>query len=44
LTRRAGALDALTSTLFFGGITWPAWPVIGAGLGAALRRRRSMAQ
>ena len=40
LTGRAGALDALQSTLIFGSITWPAGPVIGAALGAALRRRR----
>jgi hypothetical protein len=41
LTARAGALDALRSTLVFGPITWLAWPVIGAQLGALLRRRLS---
>jgi hypothetical protein len=35
---RDGALDALQSTLVFGPITWVPWPVIGAALGAALRR------
>jgi hypothetical protein len=39
LTARAGALDALTSTLLFGSLTWLPWPVIGAGLGVSLRRR-----
>lgn len=43
LTGGAGALDALQSTLIFGLLTWPAWPVIGAELGAALRRRRRRA-
>lgn len=37
-TPRDGALDALHSTLTFGPITWLPWPVIGAGVGAALRR------
>jgi hypothetical protein len=37
-TPRAGALDALQSTLIFGPITWLPWPVIGAALGAAVRR------
>jgi hypothetical protein len=41
LTPGAGALDALQSTLIFGSISWPAWPVIGARLGAALRRGMS---
>jgi hypothetical protein len=35
---RDGALDALQSTLVFGPITWLPWPVIGAALGASLRR------
>jgi hypothetical protein len=39
LTPRAGALDALKSTLIFGLVTWLPWPVIGAALGAATRRR-----
>jgi uncharacterized membrane protein YGL010W len=39
LTARTGALDALHSTLIFGPIFWLAWPVIGAELGASLRRR-----
>lgn len=39
LTARAGALDALQSTLTFGAIAWLTWPVIGAELGATLRRR-----
>ncbi len=43
LTGGAGALDALQSTLIFGSLTWPAWPVIGAELGAAPRRRRRRA-
>jgi hypothetical protein len=33
-----GARDALQSTLTFGPITWLPWPVIGAAVGAALRR------
>jgi hypothetical protein len=40
---RDGALDALQSTLVFGPITWVPWPVIGAALGAALRRWVSIA-
>jgi hypothetical protein len=40
---RDGALDALQSTLVFGPITWVPWPVIGAALGAALRRSVSIA-
>ena len=43
LTRGAGALDALQSTLIFGSLTWPAWPLIGAVIGAALRRLRRRA-
>jgi hypothetical protein len=39
LTARAGALDALQSTLVFGPIFWLAWPVVGAELGGSLRRR-----
>ena len=39
LTARAGALDALHSTLIFGPIFWLAWPVIGAELGGSLRHR-----
>jgi hypothetical protein len=39
LTARAGAVDALRSTLVFGLITWLPWPVIGAVLGAATGRR-----
>jgi hypothetical protein len=41
LSARAGAIDALRSTLVFGPIVWLAWPVIGAALGASLRRRLS---
>ena len=41
---RDGALDALKSTLIFGPITWLPWPVIGAELGAVLRRRVSAKQ
>jgi hypothetical protein len=41
LSARAGAIDALQSTLVFGPIVWLAWPVIGAALGASLRRRVS---
>jgi hypothetical protein len=37
-TPRDGALDALQSTLIFGPITWLPWPVIGAAVGAAVRR------
>jgi hypothetical protein len=37
-TARDGALDALQSTLIFGPITWLPWPVIGAAVGAAVRR------
>jgi hypothetical protein len=40
---RDGALDALQSTLVFGPSTWLPWPVIGAALGAALRRWMSIA-
>jgi hypothetical protein len=39
LTARGGALDALRSTLIFGPVAWLPWPVIGAELGASLRRR-----
>lgn len=39
LTARAGAFDALRSTLVFGPIGWLPWPVIGAQVGASLRRR-----
>jgi hypothetical protein len=38
LTARAGALDALRSTLIVGPIAWLPWPVIGAAIGAALCR------
>ncbi|MGH8866718.1 MAG: hypothetical protein ACRDYU_01835 [Actinomycetes bacterium] len=38
LTARAGALDALRSTLIFGPIVWLPWPVIGAAMGGLLRR------
>ena len=44
LTDRGGALDALQSTLIFGPITWLPWPVIGAALGAALRRWAAIAK
>jgi hypothetical protein len=40
MTPRAGAIDALKSTLIFGPITLLPWPVIGAALGAAIGRRR----
>ena len=40
LTRGEGALDALESTLSFGSLTWLAWPLIGAVIGAARRLRR----
>jgi hypothetical protein len=43
LTARAGALDALRSTLTIGAIMWLPWPVIGAQLGALMRRRMSPA-
>jgi len=39
LSARAGAMDALRSTLVFGPLLWLSWPVIGAALGALLRPR-----
>ncbi|MGH3314956.1 MAG: hypothetical protein ACRDO0_02315 [Nocardioidaceae bacterium] len=41
LSARAGAIDALRSTLVFGPLVWLSWPVIGAQFGVSLRRRRS---
>jgi hypothetical protein len=41
LSAREGAIDALRSTLVFGPLVWLSWPVIGAQLGASLRRRLS---